>query len=99
MSLSYAATATLAAASAVATDDPDGRERRWGDQTSGQRDLYTQIVISVALGMGAFLSFCVCIFPWDGLISLSDRVIGTTTQMDGAICGSKTTTLRCVAIT
>ena len=39
----------------------DGRERRWGDQTSEQRDLYTQFVISIALGLGAFLAFCVCI--------------------------------------
>ena len=39
----------------------DGRERRWGDQTSEQRDLYTQFVISIALGLGAFLAFCVCL--------------------------------------
>lgn len=38
----------------------DGRERRWGDQTQEQRDLYTQFVISIALGLCAFLAFCVC---------------------------------------
>lgn len=54
------ATASLAVASAVGTDGPGGHEPKWGDQTRGQRDLYTQFIISSALGLGAFLSFCVC---------------------------------------
>lgn len=60
MSLASAATATLAVASAVATNNPGRSDPRWDDQTRGQRDLYTQFVISVALGLSAFLSFCVC---------------------------------------
>lgn len=60
---------TTSAATAVWTvlvDDPgDGRERRWEDQTKEQRDLYTQFVISCALGLGAFLSFCVCLWSLD----------------------------------
>jgi hypothetical protein len=57
---------TTSAATALWTvlaDDPDdnGRERHWEDQIKQQRDLYTQIVISSALGLGAFLSFCVWI--------------------------------------
>lgn len=33
---------------------------KFQDQARGQRDLYTQIVISSALGLSAFLTFCVC---------------------------------------
>lgn len=55
---------TTSAATALWTvlaDDPDdGRERRWEDQTKQQRDLFTQIAVSSALGLGAFLAFCVC---------------------------------------
>lgn len=54
---------TTSAATALWTvldnDPDDGRERRWEDQTKEHRDLYTQIVVSSALGLGAFLSFCV----------------------------------------
>lgn len=55
---------TVSAACAVLThlsDKPDGGgERRWEDQLKEQRDLYTQFVISSALGLSAFLAFCVC---------------------------------------
>lgn len=57
-----AATAVLSVATAVAANNgtgDGGHERRWEDQTRGQRDLYTQFVISCALGLGAFLTFCV----------------------------------------
>ena len=56
---------TLATAVVAATiHDGDGNggdddSPRWQDQADGQRDLYTQIVISMALGLGAFLTFCV----------------------------------------
>lgn len=57
---------TASAASAVFTllaDKPDDeRKRRWEDQLKEQRDLYTQFVISSALGLSAFLTFCVCVF-------------------------------------
>ncbi|KAJ5093097.1 hypothetical protein N7456_008958 [Penicillium angulare] len=45
-------------------DKSDGGARRgWGDQIDG-RDLYTQFIISFALGLGAFLSFCVLRPKW-----------------------------------
>ncbi|KAJ6116029.1 hypothetical protein N7523_006446 [Penicillium sp. IBT 18751x] len=62
---------TTSAATALWTvlaDDPDdGRERRWEDQTKQQRDLFTQIAVSSALGLGAFLSFCVLRPKWTEL--------------------------------
>lgn len=48
---------TVAAATAVETGD---HGRRWTDQTKNQRDTYTQLVISLVLGLSAFMSFCVC---------------------------------------
>lgn len=64
MSLTESAVAAMATAITVAnhhgtnngTDD-DGPGRKWDDQLKG--DLYTQLVISLALGITAFLSFCV----------------------------------------
>ena len=44
------------------------------DPTQGQRDLYTQLVISSLLGISAFLSFCVSCdltLSW-GVISSTD---------------------------
>lgn len=38
-------------------DDGDGNQ--WQDQVSGQRDLYTQVVIALAMGLSAFFGFCV----------------------------------------
>ena len=72
--MSFAASAVAAStavASAVATNDPDRRPPLWDDQTRNQRDLYTQLIISSALGLGAFLSFCVCLIPflvWASLV-------------------------------
>lgn len=63
--MSLTTTSAATALWTVLADDPDnnGREgRRWEDQTGQQRDLYTQIAISSALGLGAFLSFCVWIY-------------------------------------
>lgn len=57
--MSLTASAAAAVWTVLADDPDDGGERRWEDQTKGQRDLYTQFVISCALGLGAFLSFCV----------------------------------------
>lgn len=42
-------------------DDNDGNNQ-WQDQVSGQKDLYTQVVIASALGLAAFMGFCVCFF-------------------------------------
>lgn len=36
-----------------------GDEYKWDDQTRDQRDLVTQSIISIALGLIAFLTFCV----------------------------------------
>lgn len=54
-------TAVLSAATSVADPGDGGHERKWADQTRKQRDLYTQFVISSALGLVAFFSFCVCV--------------------------------------
>lgn len=35
------------------------------DPVTGQRDLYTQLIISLGLGVSACLSFCVCECPAD----------------------------------
>lgn len=49
-------------------DKPDnGSDRPFQDPFKQQRDLYTQFVISFALGLGAFLSFCVLRPKWTEL--------------------------------
>ncbi|KAJ5924642.1 hypothetical protein N7466_008829 [Penicillium verhagenii] len=65
MSLTASAVTTIW--TALADDPDDGGEHRWEDQTKQQRDLYTQFVISFALGLGAFLSFCVLRPKWTEL--------------------------------
>ena len=55
-----AATAVHVIASSTATNQPGGVQGPWQDQLKNQWDLYTQLVISSVLGLGAFLSFCVC---------------------------------------
>jgi hypothetical protein len=57
--MSLTASAATAVLTALADKPDDGGERRWEDQLKEQRDLYTQFVISSALGLGAFLTFCV----------------------------------------
>lgn len=54
-----AATAVHVIASSTATNRPGGVHEPWQRQTKSQRDLYTQLVISSVLGLGAFLAFCV----------------------------------------
>ncbi|KAJ6028234.1 hypothetical protein N7540_003810 [Penicillium herquei] len=57
---------TTSAATTIWTaleDDP----HRWADQTTKLRDSFTQFVISFALGLGAFLSFCVLRPKWTEL--------------------------------
>jgi len=41
----------------------DKDKYKWDDQTRDQRDLVTQSIISIALGLIAFLTFCVSIRP------------------------------------
>lgn len=100
--MSLTASAATAVWTVLADDPGDGSERRWEDQTKEQRDLYTQFVISCALGLGAFLSFCVRLwflgFPCC-LIANPSSWTGLATQMDGALCCTETTTMRGLAAT
>jgi hypothetical protein len=72
--LSAAATASTSAFQALVSGgghdgdgDGDGDDRsppKYQDQAGGQRDLYTQIVISSIFGLSAFLTFCVSPVPY-----------------------------------
>lgn len=83
------------------SEDDDGG-RRWGDQTKS-RDLYTQFVISFALGLGAFISFCVGVRLIFGMTHVFLLTLifhkGAATEMDGALCRSEATTLRRFGVT
>lgn len=59
MSFTQSPVAAMATAVTAADNgtDHEGPGRRWEDQIQG--DLYTQLVISLALGVSAFLTFCV----------------------------------------
>ncbi|KAJ5761026.1 hypothetical protein N7520_008182 [Penicillium odoratum] len=65
MSLTASAATTLW--TVLGDNSNEGGEHRWEDQTKQQRDLYTQFVLSFALGLGAFLSFCVLRPKWTEL--------------------------------
>ena len=53
---------TQSAAAAALTVASGGKDKhRKPHEPSHDRDLYTQLVISIVLGLGAFLSFCVCL--------------------------------------
>lgn len=61
---SVTATAIDAAFRPLATDEKGGKhDPNYQDQARGQRDLYTQIIVSSALGLSAFLTFCVRLPP------------------------------------
>jgi len=94
---------TASAATAVLTafaDNPDGGENRWGDQLNDQRDLYTQFVISCALGLSAFLAFCVCSSVSILMLHLlTSLAVDPATKMDRALCCATTTTKCCFAAT
>ncbi|KAL4802788.1 hypothetical protein BDV18DRAFT_146578 [Aspergillus unguis] len=51
--------------------DHEGPGRRWEDQIKG--DLYTQLVISLALGISAFLTFCFLRPKWTELYAARRR--------------------------
>ncbi|EPS29278.1 hypothetical protein PDE_04227 [Penicillium oxalicum 114-2] len=72
MSLTTSAASALFTTLIQNSDDGD-HPRRWGDQTKESRDLYTQFVISSALGLGAFLSFCVLRPKWTELYAARRR--------------------------
>ena len=64
--MSFVSSVTLALLAGVtAAGDTGGDDGRVSNPTGGQRDLYTQFVISSALGLGAFFSFCVCLAKSD----------------------------------
>jgi hypothetical protein len=78
MSLTESAVAAMATAVTVASHhgtnngtDDDGPGRKWDDQLKG--DLYTQLVISLALGITAFLSFCFLRPKWTELYAARRR--------------------------
>ncbi|KAF5866169.1 hypothetical protein ETB97_000703 [Aspergillus alliaceus] len=73
MSLTVAAAAAMLTASVESDNPGGGHEPTWGDPTRGQRDLYTQLVISLALGLVAFLSFCVLRPKWTELYAARRR--------------------------
>ncbi|WEW61381.1 hypothetical protein PRK78_006871 [Emydomyces testavorans] len=77
-SLPSAATVTHAAfQSFISSGDGNGGHDdppKFQDQTRGQRDLYTQIVISSALGLSAFLTFCILRPKWRVLYNARRRL-------------------------
>lgn len=78
----------------------NGGERRWEDQTKEQRDLYTQFVISLALGLGAFLSFCVRLQRMGvHSILIANCPADPSTEVDGAIRCAKATAVCRITIT
>ena len=52
------------------------------------RDTVIQISISIALGIGAFLAFCVC-FCTDSIRTLTDYFEGSSPSMDKPLCCPK----------
>ncbi|KIX07087.1 uncharacterized protein Z518_05064 [Rhinocladiella mackenziei CBS 650.93] len=55
----------------------------WGDQfkSSNQRDFTTQVIISVAFGLGAFLSFCVLRPKWTSLYHARKKQSGAASRL------------------
>ncbi|CAG8935793.1 unnamed protein product [Penicillium salamii] len=62
-----------AATALSALADRPGGERHWEDQLKESRDLYTQFVISSALGLSAFLTFCILRPKWTELYAARRR--------------------------
>ena len=59
--------------------------------TGKQRDINTQLALSIALGLAAFLTFCVGLCS---LLTMLPKLIaspGPPAKMDVSLCGSKTT--------
>ncbi|EAW08495.1 putative DUF221 domain protein [Aspergillus clavatus NRRL 1] len=68
-----AATALATVVTAAAAAQTGGNERKWTDQTKNQRDTYTQLVISLTLGLSAFISFCILRPKWRELYAARRR--------------------------
>lgn len=77
MSLTRPVATALLSTAAFIVDEPadpgNPHEPKWDDQTRGQRDLYTQLVISSAVGLSAFFSFCVLRPKWTELYAARRR--------------------------
>ncbi|KAI5285072.1 hypothetical protein KEM54_000851 [Ascosphaera aggregata] len=69
--LNATATGTFHAASTFGVID-DGQ--KYQDQAKGQRDLFTQITISVTLGLFAFFTFCIMRLKWASLYGARRQV-------------------------
>ena len=98
-------TAALSAASTPADGGNNGNERGLADPRKGLRDFYTQFVISSALGLTAFLSFCVCferlssdLFSPSLILIYADAIVPPP-EMDGFVRCAPSTTRRSVAAT
>ncbi|CAL5865949.1 uncharacterized protein PFLUO_LOCUS156 [Penicillium psychrofluorescens] len=78
MSLTKSAVTPLVAV--LSNNSGDAPGRRWGDQTEG-RDLYTQFSISLALGLGAFLSFCLLRPKWSELYAARRRLRNAASRL------------------
>ncbi|KAE8140755.1 glycogen debranching enzyme [Aspergillus pseudotamarii] len=73
MSVTESAAAAIITAAIKNDKLGGGHEPTWGDQAKGQRDLYTQLIISLTLGLSAFLSFCVLRPKWTELYAARRR--------------------------
>lgn len=65
----------------------------YDNQTKNQRDVTTQSIISIALGLGAFLAFCVSDMSNRNLIfeeAYHTTIIDFETKMDGTLRSAKT---------
>lgn len=81
--------------------DGDGSDPpTYQDRAKGQRDLYTQIVISCILGLSAFLTFCVsvpCTFEAGMAVAGGSQReltnlwhgLGIAAEMESALCGKE----------
>ena len=58
--------------------------------TGKQRDINTQLALSIALGLAAFLTFCVCLLSLFTMIPLLITSLGSPAKMDVSLCGSET---------
>lgn len=71
---------------------PGDHQIDWGSQANGGRDLATQLVISVTLGLSAFFSFCVCIRLARAICVTTNVVLASPAKMDRAVCCTEKTT-------
>ncbi|KAF3483762.1 uncharacterized protein GIQ15_03086 [Arthroderma uncinatum] len=77
-----AATATSGLVHSFATAAPgEPDEPRYQDQARGQRDLVTQIVISVTFGFSAFITFCILRPKWSALYAARRKMRSAASRL------------------